>query len=575
MPSTVIQVGAIVLFLGGLIFVHELGHFLVAKALRVKVLRFSIGFGPRAFGFRRGETEYWISVFPLGGYVKMAGDAGDEPENLPPEDRGRGFLEQPPWRRLAISVAGPAANLVFPALVYFVLAVAENGRPTPGPFVGTVAPGSPAAVAGLRPGDRILSVVVPGEPPRAIRRFGDLRAIVSPHPEEPLVFRVQRDGKEIAPLTISPAPDLERNPIETLRRGVIGVSATYAPAIVAPARPGAAGPLEPFDLVLSAAGRPIRHLGELERAVAAAACAPLDLEVLRERPVELPGATLADARAVKLAAVPTCDADKRPAFLPADPTLSTYVAAVEPGSPAERAGIRRGDAIASVNGKPVLSFRDINALSAEFLPPPAAGVMRDPGAPEPRVEVRLGLADGRDVVLVAAKERFVDELTREERARWMLGFHPERRRLVDAAALVVEELPMQRSVAEMAAFAGEQLHMVVRLTVLGILKIFTGQISFKTVGGPLMLFSIASEAAEEGWSSFLFQMALISVNLGLMNLLPIPVLDGGNIAQALLEAVTRRPLSARARRVAQGVGLALLVTLMLFVFKNDIVRLMG
>jgi regulator of sigma E protease len=90
-----------------------------------------------------------------------------------------------------------------------------------------------------------------------------------------------------------------------------------------------------------------------------------------------------------------------------------------------------------------------------------------------------------------------------------------------------------------------------------------------------MIFSMATEAAEEGLSSFLFQMALISVNLGLMNLLPIPVLDGGNIAQALLEAVTRRPLSARARMVAQGVGLALLVTLMLFVFKNDIVRMMG
>jgi regulator of sigma E protease len=191
------------------------------------------------------------------------------------------------------------------------------------------------------------------------------------------------------------------------------------------------------------------------------------------------------------------------------------------------------------------------------------------------VEVRLGLADGRDVLLVAAKEKFVDELTREERARWVLGFHPERRRMVDAAALVVEEIPMQRSVPEMAAFAWEQLHTVVRLTVLGIAKIVTGQISFKTVGGPLMLFSIASEAAEEGWSSFLFQMALISVNLALMNLLPIPVLDGGNIAQALLEAVTRRPLSARARVVAQAVGLALLVTLMLFVFKNDIVRLMG
>ena len=110
MPAALLQFGAIVLFLGGLIFVHELGHFLVAKALGVKVLRFSIGFGPRAFGFRRGETEYWIAFFPLGGYVKMAGEIGDEADPVAPEDRGRGFLEQSPLRRLLISVAGPAAS---------------------------------------------------------------------------------------------------------------------------------------------------------------------------------------------------------------------------------------------------------------------------------------------------------------------------------------------------------------------------------------------------------------------------------------------------------------------------------
>jgi regulator of sigma E protease len=576
MPSFLLQFGAIVLFLGGLIFVHELGHFLVAKALGVKVLRFSIGFGPRIFGFRRGETEYWISAFPLGGYVKMAGDVGDDGESVAPEDRGRGFLDQSPWRRLAISVAGPGANLLFPVLVYFALAVGENGTPVAGPFVGTVAPGSPAAVAGLRPGDRILSVEVPGEEPRPVRRFTDLRTLVSPHPQVPLVFRVQREGEQLPPLTIVPALELERNPIETTRRGVLGVSATYAPAIVAPVRAGAAGPLEPFDLVVAAGGKPVRHVGELERAVAAAACAPLDLEVVREGTLALPGAILADPRVVKLERVPTCAAGgKGRAFAAADPTLSTFVAAVEAGSPAEQAGLRRGDAIASVNGKPVLSFRDINALSAEFLPPPPpAGERRDAEA-EPHVEVELGLADGRAVTLVPAREKYVDEIEREERVRWVLGFHPDRRRMVDAAALVVEEIPLQRSVVEMATFAWQQLETVVRLTVLGIFKILTGQISFKSVGGPLMLFSIASEAAEEGWSSFLFQMALISVNLGLMNLLPIPVLDGGNIAQALLEAVTRRPLSARTRLVAQGVGLALLVTLMLFVFKNDIARLMG
>jgi regulator of sigma E protease len=557
MPDLLLKVGSIVLLLGGLIFVHELGHFLVAKALGVKVVRFSIGFGPRLFGVHRGETEYRLSLLPLGGYVKMAGD--DPSETLAPEDRGRGFLEQPPWRRFAIAVAGPGANLVFPALIYFTLAVGQNGEPTAGPFVGTVAPGSPAAVAGLRPGDRIVSVAVPGAPAQPVRYFTDLRELVSPHPQQPLTFEIERGGARLAPLSITPAPEEDSNPIETTVRGVIGVTPAYAPAVVAPARRGAAGPVEPFDLVVGAGDQPVRHLGDLERALDRAACAPLDLEVVRERPVDLPAATLATFETVKLAGVPTCAGGER-ALLPADPTVSTFIAAVQAGSPAAEAGLARGDAIASVNGTPVRSFRDVNAVGRAF---------------KPGATVKLGLADGRTVDLVAATETYVDGLTKERKERLLLGFFPDRRALVEPRALVVEEVPLARGVGEIASLAWRQLSEVVRLTVLGIARIFTGHISFKTVGGPIMLFSIASEAAEEGWSTFLFQMALISVNLGLMNLLPIPVLDGGHIAQAMLEGVTRRPLSVRAREIANIVGLILLFTLMLFVFKNDIVRLMG
>jgi regulator of sigma E protease len=558
MPDFLLKVGSIVLLLGGLIFVHELGHFLVAKALGVKVVRFSIGFGARLFGFRRGETEYRISLLPLGGYVKMAGD--DPSEELAPEDRGRGFLEQPPWKRLVIAFAGPAANLIFPAIIYFALMVGQNGEPTAGPVVGTVSPGSPAAEAGLRSGDRILSVQAPGQAATPVRYFNDLRDLVSPHPGEPVTFRIEREGATLDPVTIVPATDVESNVIETTRRGVIGVTPFYAPALVAPARPGAAGPLEPFDLVVSVNGKKIRHLGELEHAVRAASCQPVALEVVREKAIVLPGATLASFDPARLDQVPTC-AEGRPTFLPADPSLSTFVAAVVPGSPADKAGLRRGDAIAAINGKPVRSFtRDVNALGREF----------QVGKP-----VALELADGRKTSLVPATESYVDDLTKERAERLLLGFHPDRRTLVDPRSLVVAEVPLRLGAVEMAELAWRELSRAVRYTVLGIQRIITGQISFKTVGGPIMLFSIASEAAEEGWASFLFKMALISVNLGLMNLLPIPVLDGGHIAQAMVEGVTRRPLSLRAREIANIVGIILLFTLMIFVFKNDIVRLMG
>jgi regulator of sigma E protease len=557
MPDLLLKVGSIVLLLGGLIFVHELGHFLVAKALRVKVLRFSIGFGPRLFGVHRGDTEYRLSALPLGGYVKMAGD--DPSETLAPEDRGRGFLEQSPWRRFAIAVAGPAANLAFPALLIFAVLLGQNGTPTQGPYVGTVSPGSPAAVAGLRPGDRILSVASPGAPARPVRWFYDLRELVSPHPSQPLTFEVERDGRRLAPLTITPAPEEDSNPVETTMRGVIGVTPDYPSSVVVPARPGAAGAVEPFDLVIRAGGQPVRHLADLERALDRAGCAPIDLEVVRERPVELPGAILASFDTVTLPQVPTCAGGER-VLLPGDPMVSTFIAVVQPGSPAAKAKLARGDAITSVNGKRVLSFRDVNAVGRAF---------------QPGATVKLGLSDGRTVDLVPATEAYVDDLTKEKKERLLLGFFPDRRAAVDPRALVVEEVPLDRGVGEIASLAWQELVRWVRLTVLSIARIFTGHISFKTVGGPIMLFSMASEAAEGGWSAFLSLMAMISVNLGLMNLLPIPVLDGGHIAQAMLEGVTRRPLSVRAREIANIVGLILIFTLMLFVFKNDIVRLMG
>jgi regulator of sigma E protease len=300
-------------------------------------------------------------------------------------------------------------------------------------------------------------------------------------------------------------------------------------------------------------------MGDLDRILRVAPCAPLDLEVLREAPVGAPGVALSTYQPLRIGPVPTC-AGGGPAFAAADPTVSTFIAEVTPDSPAAKAGLRRGDAITSVNGKPVRSFRELNLLSPEFLT----------GTP-----VKLELAGGRATELVPADQEYVDEMTRETRKRVTLGFFPEQRGLVEPKALLAEEVRFSVGVGEAFSSAVGHLAEVVRLTALGIARIVQGEISFKTVGGPIMLFQIAAQAAQEGWASFLFKMALISVNLGLMNLLPIPVLDGGHIVATAVEVVTRKPLSLRTREVANLVGILLLVSLMVFVFKNDIVRLMG
>jgi regulator of sigma E protease len=275
--------------------------------------------------------------------------------------------------------------------------------------------------------------------------------------------------------------------------------------------------------------------------------------------VLLPGAAASSARAVALPAVESCR-NGTSAILPADPTVSTVVAQVAPGSPAEAAGLRRGDALAAVNGKVVRSFRDVNQLAGEF----------KAGQP-----VALRLADGREVSLVPAEQAVRDADTGEQTRRLVLGFFPASRAALQPQALFAELVPQRLGPAELATRAWGHVAEVSRIIVLGIGKIVTGDISFRTVGGPLTLFSIAAQAVDEGWESFLVRMAVISVNLGLMNLVPIPVLDGGHIVSCVLEAVTRRRPSLRAREIANLVGLVLLALLMIAVFKNDIARLMG
>ncbi len=211
------------ILLGVLIFFHELGHFVVAKACGVRVLVFSLGFGPRIFGFRYGDTDYRLSLLPLGGYVRMYGD--DMREEIPEEEKDNSFLHKPVLQKSAIAAAGPIANFILPIVVlFFVYWGAEQVHNT---VVGTVLPGGPAATAGLQPKDRIVSI--DGQP---VETFTEVQKIVESNPLQELAVEIER-GEQKQTLTISPRAVPDPHPLsDGTPKGRIGVMPMVAEAHV-------------------------------------------------------------------------------------------------------------------------------------------------------------------------------------------------------------------------------------------------------------------------------------------------------------------------------------------------------
>lgn len=523
------------------VFFHELGHLLVAKAVGVRALRFSIGFGPKLIGFHYGETEYRLSLLPLGGYVKFAGD--NPYEELAPEDRGRGFLEQQPWKKGLIAFAGPAANFVLAVALYFIVFAAPHQELAA--QVGYVKPQSPAAVAGLRYGDRIAAI-----DGQKIDGWSDLQEAIRAHAGQPLQLEVARDGRTL-PVRIVPAEHFETNVIETVKHGRIGISAvprTAEVTVASPGSPAGRAGLRTFDKVVKLDGQPIANYEQFARKIVDRGD-PLRLEVLRPREVPAPGATLWADDPVKV----ELPAPARPGEYGIEPSDLTLFA-VQPGSAAEEAGLKRGDKVLAVNGTPALSWSDEveGALKAAALQPVKFEVRRD-GKP---LTVTVTQHVRRDRDETGVMQDVPD-----------LGALPDLNSFADAERIWVRyTVPdaARRAVLNTAGF--------VRAQALGIARIVTGHISSRAIGGPLMIADVARKAAESGWRDLVVTMGAISVVLGLMNLIPVPVLDGFHVLTALIEAVRRRPLSLRFREVANVVGIALLLTLMLYAFRNDAMR---
>jgi regulator of sigma E protease len=536
-----------ILMVGVLVFVHELGHFLWARVFGVRVLTFSLGFGPRIAGFRRAGTEYVISALPLGGYVRMLGE--NPRDEVRPAERPASFASQSIFRRMVIASGGPLMNLAFPIALYFVVFLGDTEQ-TPA-TIGRVFPHRPAD-GKLLAGDRV--VAIDGEP---IETFYELNRVIERSPGKPLRLRVER-GEQTLEQTITPVAAPKELPLEMREEvGRIGVVAQHPVAAIgvrSPTSPAAAARLRTFDWVISAAGRPTPRWLDLERALERNRGTLVPLTYLRPTPVPnaLGGLVSLDVYEPRVAAL-TPEPGAGSGLDRAGIELADlYVAHVAAGSPEHRMGLLPGDRLLELDGRPIPMWNT-------YLEDLRAGK----GKNHVLRWQRNGDPHGSSFAL-PRESGFNEHGQGYDRYVVSIGNWVPMR----TDPPVPNPSPVLYAAREALSATAD----VVELTVFSIVRLLQGRLSVKSIGGPLTILDVAGTAAREGALNYLTLMAFISINLGLINLLPIPLLDGGHMMFLLSEAVLRRPVSARVREYAHIAGLVVLLAIMVVAFKNDIER---
>jgi regulator of sigma E protease len=544
------------LLIGLLITAHELGHFAMARLFGVRVLKLSIGFGRPLLRFLRGGTEYAVGIVPLGGYVRLYGE-GDAFSPAADTDTPDSFGARPAWQRLCIIFAGPLANVCFAAFVFTQLATAEAGAPTA--TIGTVFAGQPAGDADLRVGDQVIAV--DGDDVRTWDEFNQ-RVVHAPGRE--LRVTIERptapgEPPRLLQKVLTPRAHVRTDAFggrETV--GLVGVAPYFTlpqVGVVDGNAPAYKAGLRTFDVVTSIHGRPVRTASDLGPLVSPRGGGMLVVTYLR--PVDaslgfLPLSTLQPRTATIVPAnvngpgqAPHYDAGVRSA--------DSFVHTVEPETPAAAIGLGRGDQVTQLDGQPMSSWEILTQALDEH------------PLDEHTIAWRSGDGTQHHARFTLERRSRLDEYQAES-TYYVFGAEAAR------ALVPVPSLPPGRNwiVAAGRGVARAASVTATLVRVLGLTVI--GRLPATSIGGPILVFEVAGVAAQHGVHHFLAVAALISLNLGLLNLLPVPLLDGGQAALVLLEAVRRRPVSARARERATVIGLVLLAALMLLALRNDLAR---
>ena len=550
---------AVVVLLGVLVFVHELGHFAVGKACGIGVETFSIGFGPRLLSFTHRHTCYQIALIPLGGFVKFTGALSSE--DVPQVFAGKEFHSAPNWARALTLLAGPGANFLLAIAVFAWLG--GRGIEHPPAIVGQVLPGSAAEEAGLMAGDKIRAV-----DQTTINTWEDFRSIVSESPERRLSLLVERGSKELhVPVVPSRvrAKNLFGNDIEV---GRVGIGQGFIPPIVT------------VISVESAAYRAGLRTGDRVEAVGGdAQDSSIDyMETATWSQVGyfLARAGQAGAERVYLkvtrpgAAEPIqltldWDSERVPGVGGATGlTVSTYEryakdlglehAGLTVGAVREPASqsLMEGDQFVRFAGEEVRTIFDLGAaLEKNREPNVAVDVMRE----------------GHLVSLELALKATEEQLPEGRVTVYRLD--------ADFMGAIVSPDPYIEAYSSLPGaiwFGIKKCVMVSGAIVSTLWGLITGDVPVQVLGGPIMIAQVAQDSVKRGIEAFVTSMALISINLAVINLFPIPVLDGGQLVLVAAQSIRRRPLSELAIENFHKVGFVMILALVVLAMYNDLSR---